>query len=495
MLTLLVAAAIADDGNAPGPHAAHARQFAAAPLPPGGQSTLPPGAPPDATVYGYHAYWTGSPLDLDFSRLTHVAVFNVDLNSDGTLSDTDRWTGVAGDLVPLAHSHGVKVHLCMTSFYDSTTNTVLSSASRRTAAITALAALVDEHGADGVNVDIEGLDGDQRDNMTAFIAELAEAVPEVYIATPAIDWTGAFDYSALADLSDGLFIMGYGYHWSGGDPGPVAPLYGGSPWSDYSLEWTVEDYLSSGAPADKIVLGLPLYGRQWPTDGPDVPGTATASGDAFVMHSALDEAAERGSLYDTTTHTPYILETDSQLWFDDVESVRDRIRFAVDSGLQGTGFWALQYEGDPEAFWNMVSEETVFTDIGDGGGGDNEAPVALAGLPILAYPGDTVILDGSPSYDPDGEVTSHAWVQQSGPETTLEKADTDRPRLSVPEPGVYVIALTVTDDAQATGTDTVAVIVSDPSGGLGGCSALAPAWSVVWLGGLLGIGARRRRDG
>ena len=54
-----------------------------------------PSAPPpspDVTVYGYHPYWGPDPTTLDFSRLTHLAIFNVDLQSDGTLTDTDRVT-------------------------------------------------------------------------------------------------------------------------------------------------------------------------------------------------------------------------------------------------------------------------------------------------------------------------------------------------------------------------------------------------------------------
>ena len=42
-------------------------------------------SPPNVSVYGYHAYWTGSVLDIDLAPLSHIAVFNVDLNSDGTL--------------------------------------------------------------------------------------------------------------------------------------------------------------------------------------------------------------------------------------------------------------------------------------------------------------------------------------------------------------------------------------------------------------------------
>jgi hypothetical protein len=122
--------------------------------------------------------------------------------------------------------------------------------------------------------------------------------------------------------------------------------------------------------------------------------------------------------------------------------------------------------------------------------------VALAGLPLLAYPGDTVVLDGSPSYDEDGQIVSYAWEQVSGPAATLEEADTARPQMYIPSPGQYTIALTVTDDSQATGSDEVTVIAADPAAGrrYGGCSSV-PLWSAGWLSGLLVAFRRRRSDG
>ena len=188
-----------------------------------------------------------------------------------------------------------------------------------------------------------------KSQLVSLVEELKERVDEVTVATPAIDWLGAYDYDALANASDGLFIMGYGYHWSGGDPGPLAPLYGGSPWSDYSLDWSVDDYLYYGAPADKIILGLPLYGRDWPTTSNSVPGSATGTGSSIVISSAISEAATYGRLYDTVTDTPYYFpDSVSQVWYDDNTSVREKISYAVDQNLLGVGFWALQYEGgDP----------------------------------------------------------------------------------------------------------------------------------------------------
>lgn len=342
------------------------------PAPPAG-AVPPPSEPvPDMTVYAYHPYWESDPTQLHWDQLTHVAIFDVELKSDGTLANTDNWTDVAAGVVAAAHAHGVKVDLCVISFDDSVQSSVLPSASKRATAVAALKSLVDAYGADGVNVDVEAMDDSLSGDFVQFIKELHAEVGEVYIATPAVDWLGAYDYSELAANSEGLFIMGYGYYWTGGDPGPNDPLYGGGDWSTYSLEWSIQDYQDYGAPVDKIVLGLPLYGQEWPADHA-VPGNATGTGWSIEMESAMAEAATVGDHYEPTTHSPYYLPSGSQVWYPDVESVRERIAFAREQGLQGVGFWAVGYEGDDPDFWPMVAEETTFAveDTGSGNGGDN----------------------------------------------------------------------------------------------------------------------------
>lgn len=352
----------------------------------------PPSADPvpDMTVYAYHPYWESDPTQLHWDQLTHVAIFDVELNSDGTLSSTDNWTDVAGSVVPIAHAHGVKVDVCVISFDGSTQSSVLTSPSKRATAVAALKKLVDDYGADGVNVDVEGMDDSLSGEFVQFIKELHAAVGEVYIATPAVDWLGAYDYSELAANSEGLFIMGYGYHWTGGDPGPNDPLYGGGDWGSYSLEWSIADYQSYGAPVDKIVLGLPLYGQEWPADH-DVPGNATGTGWSIEMYSAVAEAASVGGHYEPTTHSPYYLPSGSQVWYPDNDSVRERIAFARDNGLQGVGFWAVGYEGDDPDFWPMVAEETTFAtpDTGDddtSAGDDTSANDTDSGAPDSGDP-------------------------------------------------------------------------------------------------------------
>jgi hypothetical protein len=318
-----------------------------------------PGDRPQATVYGYWPYW-GDPLDtLQWDQLTHVALFSVGMTTAGALTDTYKWTNNAATAMSLAAPWGVRVHLTLTSFYDNETNAVLSSPALRTTVINNLVNLVNQYGAHGVNVDIEGLDGAQRANFVAFIAELNTRVPDVFLATPAIDWNNAFDYAQLAANSDGMFIMGYGYHWSGGSPGPGAPLYSQAPWGTFSLDWSVQDYRSSGAPDDKIILGLPLYGIDWPTASNAIPGVATGSGVSSVYTSAIRQANITGRQWDAASSTAYTFPSSThQLWYDDASSVEMKAQYAVDEGLQGFGFWALTYDDADPTLWGAIDAIT-----------------------------------------------------------------------------------------------------------------------------------------
>ena len=84
-----------------------------------------------------------------------------------------------------------------------------------------------------LDIDFELLPTSQRDNLVLFMQDLSTAFhnemddPIITMATPAVDWNNAWDYDSLAQITDGLFIMGYNYFYSGSSTaGPVSPLGG-----------------------------------------------------------------------------------------------------------------------------------------------------------------------------------------------------------------------------------------------------------------------------
>lgn len=364
LIPALVLAATTLAAQPPGPHAGALESWRAGRGPTPARSAPPPPPPPNAgpaaTVYGYWPYW-GDDLDtIAWDSLSHIAIFGVELEADGSLSGQSHWTEVAAQAVELGARYDVKVHLCLYGFDDSVHAAVFPSAERRRRTIEELVALVEAYGADGVNVDIEGLDHDLKDDFVTFTEELRAAVDELYLAMPSVDWSSAYDYDALAAASDGLFVMAYGYHYSAGNPGPISPLHGGDPWSAYAIDWTVEDYRDNGAPDDKLIVGLPLYGRDWPSVDSSVPGTATEDGTAVTWVSAIAQGEAAGRQWDAVTSTPYAFPSSThQLWYDDVESIEAKAAWVLEQGLQGFGFWALTYDqGDPE-LWSALDVLTA----------------------------------------------------------------------------------------------------------------------------------------
>jgi hypothetical protein len=80
---------------------------------------------------------------------------------------------------------------------------------------------------------------------------------------------------------------------------------------------------------------------------------------------------------------------------------------------------------------------------------ENTPPIAQANDDILAYPGDTVILDGLASFDEDGNELAYQWTQSDGPDVEIAGEDTATPTVTIPsdidEDGEVVIDLVVTD--------------------------------------------------
>jgi MYXO-CTERM domain-containing protein len=513
-----------------GPHARQVAQYGGQPYTPGvpARRVLPVPTPgPDLTVYGYLAYWQDDLGSVPWDDVTHLAIFSAGANSDGSLFDTSKWD-IADDAVVMAEPYGVRVHLCVTNFTPSSLETLLSSAANRARLIDELVAWKAETGAHGVNIDFEGLPASVRTEMVTFTRDLEAAVGEVVLAGPSVDWSGAWDYSELTRNAD-IFVMGYGYHWSGSDwAGPTDPLRAGAGtvWEgvqSYSLAWTVDDYLANGADPRRVILGLPLYGMAWPTSSNGVPAATDGGGSSVVFSEAWDDEARYGRNWEADSATPYTRGDGRQIWYGDTDSVRERIAYTRDeAGVQGIGFWALHYDGDDGDFWQMVRTETARTGTGtppdtdttdtgtppDPVGGTNEpdeegAPgfVADAGRPFLAYVGDTVVLSGVGSYGPDDvEVLQYEWVQMAGPAVVLS-SDTDaEPTFTVADVGTHVFELVVGDGTRRSSAARSYVVVIDPAGpprNTSGCGCTSARQGLAalpaLLAGLAGLAARRRR--
>jgi hypothetical protein len=95
----------------------------------------------------------------------------------------------------------------------------------------------------------------------------------------------------------------------------------------------------------------------------------------------------------------------------------------------------------------------------------NTAPVANAGPNQTINTTDEVTLDGSGSFDPNGDSITYAWTLTSKPAestATLTGATTVSPTFTADLTGSYVVSLVVSDGTVNSSPDTVTVLATIP---------------------------------
>jgi spore germination protein YaaH len=229
---------------------------------------------------------------------------------------------------------------------------------------------------DGIDIDYEQFafaDGRDtwvttRPNWVAFIEELGAAlradgrslvvsIPPVYDSDQTSEsgfWV--YDYGAIVDHVDRIRIMTYDF--SVDEPGPIAPLG----WVETAIEGAIE---ATGSP-DKLVLGLPAYGRNWvvSTTGvcpPDAPGrtavTPRSVDELIALRSAVPNAVDDTGEWtfdyqlDVSDETTSCVQT-RRVHYVDGDGIRRRMDLARDYRLDGVSLWALGFED--QAVWDQI---------------------------------------------------------------------------------------------------------------------------------------------
>ena len=139
--------------------------------------------------------------------------------------------------------------------------------------------------------------------------------------------------------------MAYDQHTSATPPGPVAGL----DWVRAALA-----YATSRIPPHKLVLGIPLYGREWVATP---VGQISRSLDFDSLSSILEKPGVEEQ-WDEAQHSPWLQfreEPDTHTaWYDNRRSFEEKLALVREFGLRGVAAWRLGFE-QPE-FWSTVSE-------------------------------------------------------------------------------------------------------------------------------------------
>ncbi|XP_057504742.1 class V chitinase CHIT5a-like [Actinidia eriantha] len=132
------------------------------------------------------------------------------------------------------------------------------------------------------------------------------------------------------------------------------------PNSNISTSFGIQSWIQVGVPPEKIVMGLPLYGRTWKLQDPNMneigsPAVGPGPGDGILIYSQILEFNNQNNAtikFDKLSCSFYSFVGPSWVGYDDVRSVKLKVRFALARSLGGYFFWALGQDLD----WAILRE-------------------------------------------------------------------------------------------------------------------------------------------
>merc|ERR1719259_886743 len=340
------------------------------------------------------------PDHIDTSLCTHVVYGFAVLDSSTLLmkphdpwADIDQWNKKTGydKVVQMGKvaNDGTKNLIAIGGWNDSDgkkfngkyARLVLSAANRRKF-IEHIIPYLDKYEFDGLDLDweypvcwqVDCAQGDpkEKEGFAAFVRELRAAFDAhhrplllsaaVSPSSKVID--AGYDVPSLSRDLDWIAVMTYDYHgqWDK-KTGHVAPMYlhPDDDQTNFHMDYTMKHWLKRGATKDKLVVGMPLYGKSFTMVNPqngtglNVPTTGKGGNEGaytkqkgfLSYYEICDNILNKGW---TVVHDhreqmgPYAYKDKQWVSFDDVDTIRRKTQYIVDNGYAGGMVWALDLD-------------------------------------------------------------------------------------------------------------------------------------------------------
>lgn len=214
--------------------------------------------------------------------------------------------------------------------------------------------IVKEFGLDGIDIDWEyptssaaniSSSPDDTDNFTLLMRDIRQAIGKDKLLTMASVASARYvNFRAILDDIDFVNIMSYDM---ANAPRHHSTLYRASISGRLTCDDAVKAHIDSGVPAERLVMGMPFYGR----------GGKLLSNRDFRDINLNGEYTEQ---WNDTAKVPYLINKEGTmvLGYDNVRSLSIKCEYILEKGLLGGMYW--EYSGDND---NADLARTVYEGI------------------------------------------------------------------------------------------------------------------------------------
>ena len=201
--------------------------------------------------------------------------------------------------------------------------------------------VVEEFGLDGIDIDWEyptssaadiSSSPKDTDNFTKLMKELRKVLGDDNLLTLASAASAEYiDFKAIEPYMDFVNIMAYDM---ANAPKHHSALYESENSGSITSDKAVKAHIAAGMPAEKLVLGMPFYGRG---------GLKISS---FNDYKDLHRHTGVVEKWDEKAMVPYLEDEEGvlQLGYENPRSLRIKCEYALENGLKGAMYW--DYDGD-----------------------------------------------------------------------------------------------------------------------------------------------------
>jgi spore germination protein YaaH len=310
-------------------------------------------------VWDYYSEYAKAPNrseeNIEGVNVLSPSFFYLEKGSDGKVSENVKQEGK--DYIEWAHNNGFKVWpIVSNNSYLTTTEGILNDYTKRRKLEDEIIRVTEEYNIDGINLDFENMNQEDKDMYSRFVIELAPRLKDlgktltVDVTAPdgSETWSLCFDRDVLANVSDYIVFMAYDQYGTGGNKEGTTAGYN---W----VENNVNKFIGQEAVAkEKIILGIPLYTRLWKEDGGKITSKVVNIKD---VESTLPSDIQKK--WDEELKQNYVEYTDGsatyKMWIEDEKSITEKIGLAKKYDLAGIAFWEKDREYD--GFWQFVANE------------------------------------------------------------------------------------------------------------------------------------------
>ncbi|XP_069696039.1 endochitinase-like [Periplaneta americana] len=252
-------------------------------------------------------------------------------------------------------------------------SSLVSTQARRETFINSVIDFVNKYGFDGIDLDWEypgsadtGGVPEDKNNFVYLVQELKAAFNSVgkgWEITMAVSLVesyvrGGYDVPVLCNLADAIHAMAYDMRgtWTGyadvQSPMYSRPIDQGS-YKTLNLNDSLQMWVDMGCAPNKLVVGVPTYGRTYTLAGSDNkpgaaitgegnPGPYTSSSGVLAYYEICLNQWPRQ--WDDTAKCPYAFQGNQWVGYDDPESVQIKMDFIKQRGYGGAMTWTVDMD-------------------------------------------------------------------------------------------------------------------------------------------------------